>query len=29
MARSMGMGMVTDGESVSRSGKEYRVGLDT
>ena len=29
MARSMGMGMVTDGESVSRSGKEYGVGLDT
>ena len=26
MTRSMGMGMVTDGESVSRSGKDYGDG---
>ena len=29
MARSMGMGLDTDGESVSRSGKEYGVGVAT
>ena len=28
MARSMGMGMVTDGESVSSSGKGYGDGAE-
>ena len=29
MARIMGWGWTLDGESVSRSGKDYGVGLDT
>ena len=28
MARSMGMGLVSDGESVSRSGKDYGDGAE-